>query len=37
MLKSLAPEVWIALTVLAGAIAAAAVAVGVVWLLSYSD
>ncbi len=38
MLKDVAPGVWIALAVLvAGAAVAAAVAVGIAWLLAYSD
>ena len=38
MLRDVGPEVWIALAVLvAGAAVVAALAVGVVWLLSYSD
>lgn len=31
------PWVWIAMALLAGAAVVAAVAVGIVWLLSYSD
>ena len=38
MLRDVGPEVWIALAVLiAGAAVVVALAVGIVWLLSYSD
>ena len=38
MLEDIAPWVWIAMAVLvAGAAVVTAIAVGIVWLLSYSD